>query len=125
MRVRRAREDDREAVEAVLDAAMLQTDHVEGAVSGGDAFVAVEEGRVLGAAVLVQDERAMHVDAIAVRPNRRGQGIGSALVEVAAAETDDRLTAAFDETVRPFYESLGFEVREKNERLWGELMTRP
>lgn len=52
---------------------------------------------------------AMHVDAVAVRRARRGRGVGSALVRE-AAERHSRLTAEFDPTVRPFYESLGFEI---------------
>lgn len=52
---------------------------------------------------------AMHVDAVAVRRARRDRGVGSALVREAAARPP-RLTAEFDPAVRPFYESLGFEV---------------
>ncbi|WP_368275982.1 GNAT family N-acetyltransferase [Halorussus litoreus] len=62
-----------------------------------------------------------HVDAIAVRHARRGRGIGSALVRT-AAERHDRLTAEFDPGVRPFYESLGFEIEAvegRNDRLRG------
>jgi len=73
--------------------------------------------RVLGALVLDGD----HIDAVAVRRRRRGQGIGTALVE-AAGERRGRLTAEFDADLRPFYEALGFRVEATDEtgRLWGE-----
>ncbi|WP_256295874.1 GNAT family N-acetyltransferase [Haloarchaeobius salinus] len=123
--VREGRPDERGAVAAVLDAAMLRTDELGPALDRGDVLVAVTEGRVLGALVLVPDGEAgtdgPHVDAVAVRPNRRGQGIGGALV-VAALDRcgpDGHLTAVFDADVRPFYESLGFEIRERGDRLFG------
>ena len=99
--VREARSDERPAVLGVLDGAMLETDRLDGSTL----LVAVAGDRVLGALVLAGD----HVDAVAVRRSRRGQGIGTALVEAAAARRE-RLVAEFREGVRPFYESLGFEV---------------
>ena len=136
--VREAAPDDRLGVRRVLDAAMLDVrDDLRERVESGDVLVAMEddgeETPVLGALVLVPDaeriatveattrersahgdERAhgdasAHVDAVAVRRARRGQGIGSALVR-AAIERRSRLTAEFDVGVRPFYESLGFEI---------------
>lgn len=94
-----------EAVTArtILDAAMLEVD--AGTFQRADVLVAVEDDRILGALVLDGDE----IDAVAVRPGRRGQGIGSALVEAAASRRAE-LTASFDSGVRPFYESLGFDV---------------
>ena len=56
--------------------------------------------------------------AVAVRPGRRGQGVGTALVE-AAADRRERLTAGFDPGVRPFYESLGFEIECDDGRCQG------
>jgi GNAT superfamily N-acetyltransferase len=74
-----------------------------------------------GDAARTPDEDAVHVDAVAVRRARRGQGIGAALVRT-AAERHARLTAAFDSDVRPFYESLGFEISERKDgRLRGTL----
>jgi len=74
------------------------------------------DGTVLGALVLDGDR----IDAVAVRRNRRGQGIGTALVEAAAARRE-RLVAEFDAGVRPFYECLGFAVesRTKTDRFRG------
>ncbi|WP_440990353.1 GNAT family N-acetyltransferase [Haloarchaeobius baliensis] len=123
--VRAARPEEHDAVAAVLDAAMLRTDELGPALDRGDVLVACADGRLLGALVLVQEDDAggecRHVDAVAVRPNRRGQGIGTALVESALDRCgpDERLTAAFDADVRPFYESLGFDIEERDGRLFG------
>lgn len=107
MRVHEGYPDALPAVMTVFDSAMLETDAkaVETAIDGGDVLLATSEGRVLGACLLSGNE----IDAIAVRPGRRGQGIGTALVD-AAADRRHRLVAEFDPRVRPFWESLGFEV---------------
>jgi GNAT superfamily N-acetyltransferase len=107
MEVRPAASAETTRVLSILDMAMLSTDEaaVREAVDRDDVLVATSEDRILGAIVLAGD----HVDAIAVRPNRRGQGIGTVLVE-AAARRRDRLVAEFDAGVRPFWESLGFAV---------------
>ncbi|WP_257299325.1 GNAT family N-acetyltransferase [Haloarchaeobius sp. FL176] len=126
--VRVARPDEQEAVAAVLDAAMLRTDALDESLAREDVLVAVVEDRLLGALVLVpggsddaKGPDGPHVDAVAVRPNRRGQGIGSALVESALPRCgpEERLTAAFDADVRPFYASLGFDIEERDGRLFG------
>ncbi|WP_137284292.1 GNAT family N-acetyltransferase [Halorussus salinisoli] len=120
--VREATADDRLDVRRVLDAAMLRVrDDLGERIDAGDVLVASEGGGVgddggtsddapiLGALVLAPRERGGHVDAVAVRRARRGQGVGSALVR-AATERHAPLTAEFDPSVRPFYESLGFEI---------------
>ena len=101
--VREATADEESTARGILNAAMLEVD--DEPFERADVLVAVEEGRVLGALVLDGRE----VDAVAVRPGRRGQGVGSALVEAAASRRGE-LTARFDPGVRPFYESLGFDV---------------
>jgi len=150
--VREATVDDRVGVRRVLDAAMLDVRADLGErIAAGDALVASEPDReetadrdeaavrdapILGALVLVPDDErsgdaaahadtaridAAHIDAVAVRRARRGQGIGTALVR-AAAEDHDRLTAAFDPGVRPFYDALDFStspVEGDSDRLRG------
>lgn len=98
---------------SVLDAGLLETgiDEVRLALEAGRVLVAVEGERVLGALVLdaaVPTDGA-RIEAVAVRPARRGQGLGTALV-TAASDEYGRLTAEFDGNVRPFWSSLGFEV---------------
>jgi GNAT superfamily N-acetyltransferase len=118
MRVRTARPGERPAVLGVLDAGFLHTDadRVADCIADGRAFVAVSEGRVVGA--LVGDGE--RIEAVAVRPGRRGQGVGRALVEAAVARWG-RVVAEFDDGVRPFYESLGFAVTPVGERYRGVL----
>jgi len=110
--VRPATVGDLPAVMTVFDAAVLRTDveTVPAAIGRDDVLVATVEDRILGALLLVGEE----IEAVAVRRNRRGQGIGSALVS-AAAERRERLVAAFAPRVRPFYESLGFEIEPAEE----------
>lgn len=106
------------SIATVLDAAMLETGDLRARAAADDVLVATEDGRVLGAAVLLPPTRApawardrdadAHLDAVAVRRRRRDQGVGTVLVR--AAGDRGRLTAAFDATLRPFYEGLGFVV---------------
>ena len=113
MDVRTATLDELAAVLNVLDGAMLETDasSLETKLDEGDVLVAVEPNdeahtdRLLGALVLDQNE----IVAVAVRTRRRGQGIGTALVED-AIDRRGRLVAEFDERVRPFWESVGFAI---------------
>lgn len=104
MRVREATDEEVPTVESILNAAMLEVP------AGGTRYVACEEDRVLGALILIENE----IDAIAVRPGRRGQGVGRALVAHVAGERET-LVARFDPNVRPFYESLGFEIEDAAE----------
>lgn len=110
--VRPATDADEIAVRNVLDAAMLAVDDLTARLAAGDVLVADDDGRIVGAAVL--DPAHTHagsiVDAIAVRRNRRDQGIGRQLV--AAVAERGPVVAEFDADVRPFYERLGFEVRQ-------------
>ena len=103
MEVREARVDEEASARGILNAAMLEVD--DETFERAAVLAAVEDDRTLGALVLDESE----IDAVAVRPGRRGQGVGTALVE-AAASRRDKLTASFDPGVRPFYESLGFDV---------------
>lgn len=124
--VRPATTDDALDVRRILDAAMLEFAALEERIDAEDVLVATDgAGRVRGAIVLEpevsavvtegiastagDDPRGAHVDAIAVRRRHRGRGIGSALVE-RALHREGRLTAHFDDGVRPFYEALGFEI---------------
>jgi GNAT superfamily N-acetyltransferase len=115
--IRHGTERDLLAVLRVLEGAMLDVgaNQIRQRTESDEVLVAERDGRVVGALVRDGD----HVEAIAVHPDRRGTGVGRTLIEAALDETG-RLTAAFREEVRPFYESLGFDVEERDERLWGE-----
>ena len=120
--VREATVEDLPDVLNVVDGAALRVDvdSLRERIASGDVLVAREEGRVLGTVVLDGDRIA----AVAVRRGRRDQGIGTALVE-AAAERRERLVAEFDARVRPFWESLGFDIEpaDESDRYRGVLVT--
>lgn len=144
MFVRPADPDDALEVRRIIDGAMLEPGAVEPRIAAGDVLVAGdrrgesttadtdesdgsggagstpgaqrrERERRLGALVLEPRDRGAHVAAVAVRRRHRGRGIGTALVE-RALEREGRLTATFDERVRPFYDALGFRVQSVDER---------
>lgn len=97
----------------VLDGASLAigADTVRERSRADAVWVAVADDRCLGTCVLDGRE----IDAIAVRRRRRGQGIGTRLVEHAAAATAGDLRAEFHRRVRPFYDSLGFAIEPTDE----------
>jgi GNAT superfamily N-acetyltransferase len=118
--------DDRLDVLRLLDAAMLETDAatVDERIAASDALVArsTRTGGVVGALVAVRpDPDRLHVDAVAVRRARRGEGIGSALVAAAVdrGESDtaiETVTVRFDAGLTEFYEALGFATAEASAR---------
>lgn len=130
MQVREATPSQHAEVLSILDAAALQTDseQTRAAIERVGVFVALpdrenDENRtdaeslpVLGALILDSQK----VTAVAVRPGRRGQGIGRALV-ARAQQSHQRLVAEFDPGVAPFWEAVGFEASEQSgaERLTG------
>jgi sulfur carrier protein ThiS/ribosomal protein S18 acetylase RimI-like enzyme len=138
IRVRAADAADRLDVMRILDGAMLavDADTVRERIDDGAVLVATvgehetpgasrtrDDGGAVGAPVgaLVRD--GDRVTAVATRRRHRDRGVGSALI-AAALETRGRLVATFDPDVRPFYESLGFDieaVEEGDGRLRGTL----
>jgi len=101
----------------ILEPALLEVDpgRLRSLAEGdGAVLLAVEGGRTLGALVLgdgaVGSPGDRRIEAVAVRPGRRGQGIGRALVRTASERARGSLIAAFDSDLRPFYERLGFDV---------------
>ncbi|KYH26930.1 acetyltransferase (GNAT) family protein [Halalkalicoccus paucihalophilus] len=110
--IREAREDEFDAVMRVVEGALLEVDPetVRGAIAAGDALVAVNRSHVRGALVL----DGARIEAIAVVRTHRGRGIGSALVGRAAERGP--LSADFRPAIRPFYESLGFEIEREDGR---------
>ena len=120
MEIREADSTDLSEIASILDAAYLQLeiDSLRERIAAGTVLVAVatrngpavsgSTGPILGALVLAGET----ITAIAVRPGRRGQGVGSALVSEAKTRRE-RLVAAFDPSVRHFWESVGFAVRKQ------------
>lgn len=113
MEIRTARSDELSTVMNILDGASLAVDATVARerIGNEEVLVATDGGRVLGACVLDGHE----IEAIAVRRARRGQGIGSILIEAAAEAVEGTLTAEFDGRVRPFYDSLGFAIEPADE----------
>lgn len=123
MHVRTATPDDALDVRRILDAAMLEPGNVEDSIRSGYVLVAGDRRggtdgtteRVLGTLVLSPRDRGSHVAAIGVRRRHRGRGLGRALIEH-ALQRERRLTARFDDGVRPFYERLGFRIEPIDEK---------
>ncbi len=111
--VRPATPEERVDVLSVLDAAMLETDAgaLADRIAADSVLVAVAEERVLGAVEVREEPPGGHIEAVAVRRNRRGQGIGTRLLQ-RAYERWQPLSATFDLAVAPFYEKQGFDVRQ-------------
>jgi GNAT superfamily N-acetyltransferase len=113
--IRPAQPDEHAAVATVLDAGLLITPDLGPRIECGEVLVAVDR-TVVGAALFATTDgretpgdRTVHVEAIAVRPGRRGQSIGRRLIEHLARDVE-RVTAEYPQDVRPFYEACGFEV---------------
>lgn len=107
---------DLPAIMTVIDGSLLAMEAatVQARINGTPerVLVADVESRIIGVLVL---DRKDEIEAIAVRRARRDQGVGTALVE-GATERHGTLTAAFRQSVRPFYESLDFEITENEKR---------
>ncbi|MFA1609559.1 GNAT family N-acetyltransferase [Halobellus rubicundus] len=128
--VREATGDDADDIERLLDAAMLDfsRERLRQRIERGSALVAVvgdgaDDERVVGGCVFDDPARApasvgdadapvTEIEHVAVHRSRRGRGIGRALVAAVDERATGPLIARFRESVRPFYESLGFEIRE-------------
>lgn len=108
MSVRTADPSEHAEILSILDAAALQTDseQLRAAIERDAVFVATPDKRetVLGALVLSGRE----VVAVAVRPGRRGQGIGRRLVS-RAKQSRERLVAVHEREVTPFWTAADFE----------------
>ena len=130
--IRQADPEDLVDVMRLFDGALLETDadRIRGQLTGRrGCILAAGEGRPVGAIALINGDEevddlpwpeAVYISAIAVRTQRRGQGIGRSLIEAAADWAAPRpLVATFDERVRPFYIACEFTIEEREGRLWG------
>ncbi|WP_330630864.1 GNAT family N-acetyltransferase [Halocatena halophila] len=113
--IRTATVDELTDVMGVIDAGLLacSIETVRSRIEANSVLVAATATTVVG--VLVREGEL--IKAIAVRPNRRGQSIGSRLIDTAGEGR--RLCARFSPAVRPFYEHNDFEITNTGERLRG------
>ncbi|MFP4530671.1 MAG: GNAT family N-acetyltransferase [Halodesulfurarchaeum sp.] len=122
MIVEKARPADLAAVMNVFDGAdpEVTKETVAEHIDRGEVLVArSKRGTVLASLVGRPRERDVRIEPIAVRPGRRGQGIGTLLLRD-AAERWGRLTASFERELAPFYRQAGFEI-ECGNRCTGRL----
>lgn len=105
-------------VKALCDAGMLDISlqTIQTQTAADNVLIAVDADRIIGTCVLVPREGDLgaHIEALAVRRRRQGQGIGSALVR-AASNRYETLTADFSPHLRDFYEALDFTVIKAGE----------
>jgi GNAT superfamily N-acetyltransferase len=117
-----ASDADLAAVMNVLDGAAMEisAETVRAAIDRDRVLVARSAaGTVLGAIVGGERDHLVRILAIAVRPGRRGDGIGSALIQ-AAHDRWGPLEAEFDPDLAPFYRNSGFAI-EPDDRYRGRL----
>lgn len=102
--IRIGREEDRGPVVALLEAEGLEANFV-----ADEFLVAEDEGGVVGCARLAPlPEGLSEMASVAVAPDRRGEGIGRALVRRALASAEQPVHAL---CLQPaFFRNLGFEA---------------
>ena len=141
MNVRRAHHEDAETVAVLLDEASawvddlgfsqwplpFPRDQIAAAIDRGEVYVVEgEDGEAVATVSMLQDDPywgerppdAFYVHKLAVRRDRAGRGIGTAIVEWANAEAAEagreflRLDCLADNpAIRTYYEDLGFQHR--------------
>jgi len=139
--VRRAHHEDAETVAVLLDEASawvddlgfsqwplpFPRDQIAAAIDRGEVYVVEgEDGEAVATVSMLQDDPywgerppdAFYVHKLAVRRDRAGRGIGTAIVEWANAEAAEagreflRLDCLADNpAIRTYYEDLGFQHR--------------
>ncbi|WP_406660032.1 GNAT family N-acetyltransferase [Methanolobus sp. ZRKC3] len=117
IRIRDASAEDALQIEALMSTYSLGID----GVSMDDFVVAEKEGRIIGAAAITT-ENFPEVHSIAVHPDHKAKGLGSALFEYLLARLGD-VGAVYVRTTSPvFFEKLGFKELEASAKaeLWGD-----
>lgn len=114
--IRPATLDELSSVMSIIEMALLDVslETVRARIEAENVLVAATAERILGACILTPRDEGVFVEAIAVRPNRRGQTIGSMLLD-AAGETHSPLIVEFDASVRAFYAALDFTIERLSE----------
>ena len=132
MRIRRARPEEREALEDLQRRASLALDEYRAQIEAhpdavhlpieqlerNDVFVAELDGRIAGFAALVDGE----LDGLFVEPELWGRGIGRTLVEEAVHEARRQglsVGVTAEPAARGFYEKCGFAVEGEAQTRFG------
>ena len=131
LEIRQATSDDLVDIMRLFDGALLATDsdRIDDQLTGSRGCILVaEDTRPVGAIALwsgsVADrpsayEQAVQITAVAVDSQRRRQGVGRRLIAAAGEWASPQpLSATFDERVREFYAACGFEIDDRESRLW-------
>lgn len=120
MGVRIAKPDEVPEIMSILEGALLDVsiNEIRGAVQLELVRVYVDSSRIIGVVVTQPThdwageehlDVGIHIHAIAVRPNRRNQGIGRELLEEVLA-CHDSATVTFEEHAKPFYRALNVSI---------------
>jgi glucosamine-phosphate N-acetyltransferase len=117
--LRQASNLDKNEARAILQKIAQNPDHV--------IFVALKEGRVVGATTLIIEQKFIHdggkvghIEDVAVSKNLQGKGIGEKIIrfalDYAKKQGCYKTILDCDDKVRPFYEKLGFEAHSHGMR---------
>jgi glucosamine-phosphate N-acetyltransferase len=117
--LRQASNLDKNKARAILQKITQNPDHV--------IFVALEEGRVVGATTLIIEQKFIHdggkvghIEDVVVSKTLQGKGIGEKLIrfalDYAKKQGCYKTILDCDDKVRPFYEKLGFEAHSHGMR---------
>jgi GNAT superfamily N-acetyltransferase len=137
MRIRLAKAEERQALEALQRRASLAigayNEQLEAhpdaihlppiQIALGEVLVAEDDGEIAGFAVLVDKGNSAELDGLFVEPARWRQGIGAALVNEAVHVARNRglslITVVAEPGAREFYEKCGFSVEGETETRFG------
>ncbi len=117
--LRQASNLDKNEARAILQKIKQNPDHV--------IFVALDEGRVVGATTLIIEQKFIHdggkvghIEDVVVSKTLQGKGIGEKLIrfalDYAKKQGCYKTILDCDDKVRPFYEKLGFEAHSHGMR---------
>jgi len=136
LRIRLARPEEREELEALQWRASLANDndrpHLEAhpdaihlpleQIERGEVFVAELDGRAVGFSAILMEEGHVELDGLFVEPNLWRGGIGAALVDVAVHEARRRgqaMMVVANPAALGFYEKCGFIIEGEAETRFG------
>lgn len=122
MVVRIAKPDEFPEIMSILEGSLLDVsgDAVRAAIRSESVRVYVDVNRLIGVIVTEPSQKRtgaaegnfdgeIHIAAVAVRPNRRNQGIGRELIEEILS-CYESATVTFEEPAKPFYRALNVSI---------------